>query len=48
MIKNFQIQKTKLSVNIKNYLKNNFTVKSFPRNYEVEINNKYSKFKKKN
>ncbi len=47
MIKNFQIQKTKLSVNIKNYLKNNFTVKSFPRNYEVEINNKYSKFKKK-
>ena len=47
MIKNFQIQNTKLFVNTNNFLKNNFTVKSFPRNYEVKISNKYSDFKKK-
>ena len=46
MIKNFQIQNTKLFVNTNNFLKNKFTVKSFPRNYEVKISNKYSDFKK--
>ena len=48
MIKNFQIQNTKLSVNTNNFLKNNFTVKSFPKNYEVKISNKNFDFKKKN
>lgn len=47
MIKNFQIQNTKLSVNTNNFLKNNFTVKSFPKNYEVKISNKNFDFKKK-
>ena len=47
MIKNFQIQKTKLYVNTNNFFKNRFTVKSFPRNYEVEIINKNFNLKKK-
>lgn len=48
MIKKFQIQKTKLYVNTNNFIKNKFTVKSFPRNYDVEISNKNSDLKKKN
>ena len=47
MIKNFQIQKTKLYVNTNNFFKNRFTIKSFPRNYEVEIINKNFNLKKK-
>lgn len=47
MIKKFQIQKTKLYVNTNNFIKNKFTVKSFPRNYDVEISNKNSDLKKK-
>ncbi len=47
MIRNFQIQKTKLYVNTNNFSKNRFTVKSFPRNYEVEIINKNFNLKKK-
>ena len=47
MIKKFQIQKTKLYVNTNNFFKNKFTVKSFPRNYEVEIINKNFNIKKK-
>ena len=46
MIKKFQIQKTKLYVNTNNFFKNKFTVKSFPRNYEVEIINKNFNIKK--
>lgn len=47
MIQKFQIQKTKLYVNTNNFVKNKFTVKSFPRNYDVEISNKNSDLKKK-
>ena len=47
MIKKFQIQKTKLYVNTNNLYKNSFTVKSFPRNYDVEFINKNFNFKRK-
>ena len=43
MIKKFKIQNIILNVNTNNFLKNNLNIKSFPRNYNVEINNNYKK-----
>ena len=43
MIKKFKIQNIILDVNTNNFLKNNLNIKSFPRNYNVEINNNYKK-----
>ena len=43
MKKNFKIQNIILNVNTNNFLKNNLNIKSFPRNYNVEINNSYKK-----
>ena len=43
MIKKFKIQNIMLNVNTNNFLQNNLNVKSFPRNYNVEINNNYKK-----
>ena len=44
MIKNFQIQDTKLKVNTDNLKNKKFTVSSFPRSYDVEFNEDKSKF----
>ena len=43
MIEKFKIQNVSLTVNTNNFLKKNLKIKSFPRNYNVEINNSYKK-----
>ena len=43
MIKKFKIQNIILNVNTDNFLENNLNIKSFPRNYDVEINNNHKK-----
>ena len=44
MIRNFQIQETRLKINTDNLNKKKFVISSFPRSYEVEFNEDKSKF----
>ena len=43
MIKKFKIQNVLLKVNTNNFLQKNLNVKSFPKNYVVELNTSYKK-----
>ena len=40
MIKSFIIQKTKLNVNLNELFSKKFKIKSFPRDYDIQFENK--------
>ena len=42
MIKSFTIQKTKLNVNLNELLSKKFKIKSFPRDYDIQFENKFN------